>query len=281
MIAFACTRRAADADGDGPAPAGGAPAQAGGAGAPDLELPAAGESGQAGGEGGLGGGTSAAGAAGDGVSAAGAAGLGGGGAPGDEDCELLYTEGHGDVFVDFEDGLSVRVRAAFEGGSTETVEPAERVCVVVSRASRELAESLGGAPEDARFGFLGLPTGEAFWLLPASPRAGMPWLGASTEAVPQGQYLDDQVTLTVEVEAPAGGELAVWMAGTFGDPSVLWATATQKLAHTFSVGAHVHFNWAFTRPGRYALVLRARGATLGSLAQDVSEPARLRFLVRP
>lgn len=230
--------------------------------------------------------------AGAGSDAAGFAGAAG--AP-ESGCELVYEAGHADLFIHDEGGLRVSIRAAF-AGAQETIEPAPRVCVVVPRASYALAQSLGGVPDQPEFAFLGLPPSSAFWLLPATPRAGIPWLGASTESLLAGHYADEEVVLSLTlVERPAEAEVAVWSTSSLGSPLVLFASSSMTWQHAFPVGAHLHFNWSFTRPGDYAVDLQASAALLGNggetgvggaggvqeAARETSPAARLRFLVKP
>jgi surface-anchored protein len=199
-----------------------------------------------------------------------------------EDCELSYTEGHGDVFVVFDrdpPGLDWRLRSSFGAGAGETLADASRVCVVVPAASRVLTQSMGGAPVSEDYAFLGVAPGDPFWLIPQTPREGMPWFGISTENVPQALFTGDEIEFVVtEIETPDGGNLSAWSSGTFGAPSPIFATTVGKLAHSFGAGAHVHFNWGFTVAGRYALRLEVAGRRDG-VRRSASNV--LTFLVRP
>jgi len=204
-----------------------------------------------------------------------------GGAGGDEGegCELTYDEGHGDLFVVFDDGLDLSIRSTFGTDPSEILADTSRVCVIVPPASLALAQSMGGAPESSDYAFLGVSAGEPFWLLPATPRAGMPWFGASTEDVPAGRYAHDEVRVAITaVEMPEGGQVAAWSSSTFGVPSTIFSTATSSLAHSFPRGAHVHFNWAFSVAGTYTITFTVEGDRDGS--PEVSPPSPLRFEVR-
>lgn len=229
--------------------------------------------------------------AGAGGDVAGLAGLAGAAGAHDSDCELVYDTGHGDLFIHDQDGLRVSVRAAF-GDGQETLQQPERVCVLVPHASYALAQSLGGVPDRPDFAFLGLPAGSAFWLLPVTPRAGMPWLGASTESLPPARYAEDEVVLSLAVvERPAEGDVALWSTSPIGAPNVLFATSTATWQHAFAVGVHAHFNWGFTRAGDYTIEFRASAARLadgeagassaGPAERETSPVARIRFLVKP
>ena len=197
------------------------------------------------------------------------------------ECEYRYTEGHGDLFVSFDGALRLKLRSAFDPNQGEILAEPESVCILVAEASRALAESYGGAPESEAFAFLGIPPGDAFWLLPEAPQVGIPWFGASTEGVPPTRYANEELHVTLaEVQAPEGGNVAVWTANFLGKPRPLFSTAEGELATRFVVGAHIHFNWSFSVAGEYRLAFRAEGTrTDGEL--DQSPLAHFRFLVGP
>jgi surface-anchored protein len=196
---------------------------------------------------------------------------------GADECELRYTEGHGDLFIEYDAGLEISIRSAFGATSEQLVDPA-RVCVIVPAASHALSVSLGGAPEGEEFAFLGVAAGEAFWMLPASPRPGMPWFGAATEAIPSGLYASDRVVLSItQVETPPGGNVSVFATDPLGVPSLFYSTVSGALTHAFPSGAHLHFDWAFTLSGTYTLTFRAEGEHRGGL--DVSADTSVHFEV--
>jgi surface-anchored protein len=139
---------------------------------------------------------------------------------------------------------------------------------------------MGGAPDSPEYAFLGMEPGQPFWLLPATPRSGMPWFGTSTEAVPLGRYAGDEIRLVIAaMELPEGARLAAWSTSAFGVPTTIFSTATRTLDHTFTRGAHVHFNWAFSVAGTYAVSFKVEGRDDDGLQQSPLSP--LRFLVRP
>jgi surface-anchored protein len=151
--------------------------------------------------------------------------------------------------------------------------------MVVPRASYELSEELGGAPDSAAWAFLGVDSGEAFWLLPQSPRQGMPWFGASTEGVPRGLYEGDQLTFAItQIDLPSGASLSAWSSDTFGAPAPIFSTADGLTEHVFSVGAHVHFNWAFTQSGQYAITFAISGLRDGAVQASLPQILRVEVL---
>jgi surface-anchored protein len=197
---------------------------------------------------------------------------------GADECELRYTEGHGDLFIGYDAGLEISIRSAFGRTSEHLVDPA-RVCVIVPAASHALSLSLGGAPEGEEFAFLGLAAGEGFWMLPASPRPGMPWFGAATEAIPSGLYASDRVVLSItQVNTPIGGNVSVFATDPLGAPSLFYSTVTGARTHAFPSGAHLHFDWAFTLAGTYTLTFRAEGEHRGGLDESADTSVRFEVL---
>jgi surface-anchored protein len=201
------------------------------------------------------------------------------GAFGGEGCDITYTEGHGDLYVTFDGALGLAIRSTFGTEPAEILADPSRVCVVVPGESYALAEAMGGAPDSPDYSFLGVEAGQPFWILPATPRGGMPWFGASTEAVPLGRYTDDEVRLAIAaIELPDGGQLAAWSTSTFGAPTTIFSTSERTLSHAFPRGAHVHFNWAFSVAGSYAVTFEVEGRDDDGLEQSAS--SALRFMVR-
>jgi surface-anchored protein len=183
------------------------------------------------------------------------------------------------LFVTFDGALRLTLRSAFAPNQGETLADPENVCIIVADASRALVESYGGAPEGQAFAFLGVPSGAPFWLLPEGPQVGIPWFGASTEGVPPTRYANEELYVALaEVQAPQGGNVAVWTANFVGEPRPLFSTVEGLLVTRFAVGAHMHFNWSFSAAGEYRLGFRAEGTRSdGELEQ--SPMARFRFLV--
>jgi surface-anchored protein len=283
-VAIACGSREDDPSNHSSGGSGGDSSSEGGtsghlpaAGAGDVAGGAAGQGEHAGGQGGHVTGTTEGGVGGE----AGGAGGAPDGGPLPDDCELLYTQGHGDLFIDYDaHGLSWGIRSSFGNEGPEMVVDPARVCLVVPGASYELAQSAGGAPDAAEWVFLGLDPGDPFWLLPQAAREGMPWFGASTEDVPPNVYVGNKLTFELEsIESPTGAHVSAWSSNTFGEPSVIFSTATARAEHDFSVGAHVHFNWAFTRAGLYKIAIVIRGLRDGE--EEASAPSFLRVQVLP
>jgi surface-anchored protein len=214
--------------------------------------------------------------------AAGAADGGAGSADAVEACPLLYSEGHGDLFVAFDEGLRLMLRSAFDPQRPETLEPAARVCIIVPAASRTLAESFGGAPAREDYAFLGVSPGAPFWILPAVARADMPWFGLSTEQVPRGHYTGDELQIVLsDVSGPDDGAVAVWSTTGLGVPQAMYSSAQDLRSCSFAVAAHLHFNWSFSMPGEYRLRFRPEGERTRDGQLEQGPDAEFRFVVEP
>ena|GEM_PF-4985957 len=128
--------------------------------------------------------------------------------------------------------------------------------------------------------------GVAFWYLPEQAVDGVPWFGiASDEGAIGGIPLDvfgPTLTLSLAVEAPAGGQFSVW--GTVDDaehPPFKFSTATGLTQTTVITASHSHLSWAFTVPGEYLVEARTSGTVVATGAQMTSAPVVYRFVVEP
>ncbi|OLT52604.1 choice-of-anchor M domain-containing protein [Cellulosimicrobium sp. CUA-896] len=103
------------------------------------------------------------------------------------------------------------------------------------------------------------------------------WPGFSTESVPAGALVDDTTTFTLtDVRGP--GELELFSGGGLEDVRRLWSS--DEDISSFQVGrTHMHANWAFTAPGRYAVDVRAEATT--AAGAPVSAESTYTFVVGP
>ncbi|HET9954320.1 MAG TPA: choice-of-anchor M domain-containing protein [Polyangiaceae bacterium] len=205
--------------------------------------------------------------------------LGVGSAPGAE-CELVYREGHGDLYFATHptDGFHAYVRAALGGSTREELHALEQLCVVVPPASRERVNEFGGAPRGDAYAFLGIEAGKTFWLLPAASQAGLPWFGLSTEQVPSTSYLE---LWMARVQGPPESQLSSWSTDALGNPSPIFSTALGLDSAQFAAGRHLHFNWAFSDEGLYRVEFQAYSRRVADDTIEESAKGLLRFWVQP
>ena len=180
-----------------------------------------------------------------------------------QDKPAKYTAGHADLLVDYHDGDA---RWMYRLGSTAVVEDEQvgssngsefvgkvkpdRLITIVPESQR--AE----APFD--MDFLAIDEGEEIWTLPASEKAGVPFLGFATASA------IDTVTVTLnDIEGP--GEFGAWSASSFGNLSPVLSSVGPQYNEGITMGsdAHGHWDFGFTAPGEYSVDLKAEGTANG------------------
>jgi surface-anchored protein len=126
----------------------------------------------------------------------------------------------------------------------------------------------------AGFEFIGAEAGQPFWILPQSAGTGVLPLGFAAQCADTGRLCrwnphDSRGAATadlwvevrlLDVRGPTDAHFALWQADGIHPPVVFMSThdwgLTEKNILYISAGSHMHLNWGFTRPGRYALDLR-------------------------
>lgn len=185
-----------------------------------------------------------------------------------------YTKGHADVLaVGFEDG-GLHLHFHSEGATINGVMISDAEFDPEEIFTRVPDSVIVSRPAGAEYDFIGVPAGSLFYRLPQSATAAAlaqaPFAGIGTE-----ELLEDGVpsfvggsltfSLTNVLSAPANGFFSLYQTpsdrfidtadGSFANDSFL-----------FPVGAHDHFNWAFTAPGIYQLEF-----TVSGVRADTSE----------
>lgn len=170
------------------------------------------------------------------------------------------------------------------------------------------------------FNFIGVGAGQQFYYLPQTQQPNRLYLGVGAEDNTPGapnapisyRLTDSRVNQPTGVDpdanlapwlrlqllsfsGPAGGQFSVWN----GDASSIsqsnqnvnqvWMATSDGVGTDDSLyiinGSHVHFNWAFTQPGTYNLVLQASGFLGGSPTNpdllSASDPTTYTFVVEP
>nr|WP_282599923.1 choice-of-anchor M domain-containing protein [Patulibacter sp. SYSU D01012] len=112
-------------------------------------------------------------------------------------------------------------------------------------------------PADPAYRFLGRP-GDRVWVLPQTQRPGVVWPGWNTQDPGVTARVRRPVTWTLHgvrgPDAAAARGFALFLNDGFGTPEVVFAGARPfPQRSTVAVDTHVHGNWAFPRPGAYAL----------------------------
>lgn len=168
----------------------------------------------------------------------------------------LYTDGHGDFGLAYENGnLHFHFHAGgatVDGYETDGEFELADVITVVS------TDALMVLPVDMPA--LGAGSGQSVWVLPQSQNVMLPFLGLATEELPAGQWTDITFTLGT-VNSPSGaGHFALWQYDVFGDTIIRMSTADPGVDEvTLGADSHAHHNWGFTEAGIWTIELTASG----------------------
>jgi surface-anchored protein len=186
---------------------------------------------------------------------------------------VVLSVGHTDALDVHYTGGELRLMLKDDTGpSTVVRDPAEVILQALPEAAIQV-------PDDPRYAFLGEP-GDTIWVLPQVQDPVLLWPGWSTEQLPGGTFVGNQVTLTlVEVDGP--GELSVFTVDAFGNPTIRWHAeggTVDPAAVTAPIPTHAHANWAFSAEGEYTLAFQA-DATLNGGGPVSSGPVEYTFVV--
>jgi len=123
--------------------------------------------------------------------------------------------------------------------------------------------------------------GDPIWVLPASQREGLLYLGMSAEGNPFGVFDGPLEIRLLGVDGP--GHFFLWQAELGG--LQFWMNSRDGLrpddAFRQSVGGHSHFDWGFSTSGVYRLTFQAIARRLGETTNIVSDPTVFTFHILP
>lgn len=198
----------------------------------------------------------------------------------------LYTSGHGDIGVAYEDGAlflhghlgaNAIVNGVPVGGDDgEEFLPGDFTIVVPAGQS---FPDPGGT-----YGPTGAGGGD-LWILPQTQVAEVPFLGMATEELDPADWVNGAITFSlVSVSAPGGGEFSMWQSGLFGDPVFVFSTfdpgsTVAGNSLILSAGTHAHYNFGFTKPGIWEVTFTVSGTHVTD--GFVSDTGTFRFAVVP
>jgi surface-anchored protein len=120
--------------------------------------------------------------------------------------------------------------------------------------------------------------------MPQAQEVGILWPGLTTKDL-AGSWEGDGVQFRLSaIEAPPGGSFFLYDINVLVQPRHLWRSDDLAASSfTVPVNTHAHMNWAFTRPGRYRLVVEVCGRHTGpgaALGQVCSDPTPYTIEVR-
>lgn len=174
----------------------------------------------------------------------------------------VWTSGHGDIGIAYEDGWDLHIHA--EGAVISGVEqndveyePGDVIIQVPSFSRINRPAGTAWAP-------LGVPGGAPCWLLPQTETVGVPFVGFGTEEIPPGDFINDAIKLTLTgVTSPSGtGLFSLFQADAFGSPTFFMSNSDGIGAGDFlplTADGHLHANLAFSEPGLWAITFEASG----------------------
>lgn len=123
--------------------------------------------------------------------------------------------------------------------------------------------------------------GDPIWVLPASQKEGILYLGMSGEGNPFGLFEAALEMRLLAVDGP--GHFFLWQAELGG--LQFWMNSRDGLGtddvFRQAVGGHSHFDWGFSTSGVYRLTFQAVARRLGETTNLVSDPAVFTFHVHP
>ena len=201
---------------------------------------------------------------------------------------VLYTEGHADIGIGYEDNeLEPHFHAEeaiIDGSYVEDQEyEADEVVINVGDSSYDYWVGLGGRPAGASWDPVGVSAGTLFWFLPQTQTLAeslaLPFLGVGSEELSPGDWTGNLLVALTSVSGP--GEFSMWQDGFFG-PTFFMSTANGiSGADSMNVvpGGHDHYNFAFTSPGFYEVTWEISGTH--SLDGAKSASGTYGFLVGP
>lgn len=166
------------------------------------------------------------------------------------DANVAFTNGVGWAFnfYDFSDGSRVDTRLIDAG---------------VSNAGQ------GVIPAGGEWQPLGATAGSSFWRLPETLETGVLFLGFRTEDVDPDPFLPFFGLPTMAMRLLSvrgsgmdrGGHFSMYQTDSFGTPFFHFTTSdgigSGDLLSPITMGAHAHYNWAFTAPGEYHVTFQS------------------------
>lgn len=177
----------------------------------------------------------------------------------------LYESGHGDVDIAYDALPTGEWELGFhlEGAVVDGVSGAEGEFGAADLVVLVPASTSTTRPGGSAWDPLGVAAGEEFWFLPQSgtlaDSLGAPFLGIATEEIGAGEFVGDQVSLSlIGVSGP--GDFSVWQDGL--SPTFYMSTADGVDAGdalSLATGTHAHFNYGFSAPGLYEVTFQASG----------------------
>jgi len=194
------------------------------------------------------------------------------------EAQLIYTTGHADIGVAYEDGnLVAHWHGTVSGGSAWNLPEAEY-------APDEVVAQVGATRASASnsASYLGVATGSQIYV------AGLinfqPWLGFGAEELAGADWNGDLVIKLTDWVVPENGNFAMYTTNNVGtvtgdiylstyNPSATndpWGLDMGPNVFGIGVGGHDHYTFGFTEGGHYEITLEFSGTHVTDGAKSVT-----------
>lgn len=192
---------------------------------------------------------------------------------------VVYTGGHADIGIAFEDGaFDLHIHAddaTIDGVTVSDVEYEADAVTIQVASSSVLTSSIDS---------VGLNSGDTLYFLSQNnPGESLPFLGIATEELSSLDF-PGGVTLSLgTVSGPTNGNFALWETGNLGSITTHFSSLGDGFTSisnslALDAGGHYHYTYGFSQLGTYNIELIATGTTGGI---EYSDAATYTFNVVP
>lgn len=183
----------------------------------------------------------------------------------------FLRNGHADVGIAFEnDQFDLHIH----NESADIEYAPDEAVLFVSKAAAV------ARPTSNDFAFIGVGSGATYYRLPQNPDSNLLFLGLGSEEIAAGTFEGGVIELRLKsIQGP--GDVSLWAAELAG-PVVKFASSdgiTSDDIVSLQEGSHSHFNWGFTKPGRYEVTIEAIATLAGQTAPVSSGDVTYQFQV--
>ena len=191
----------------------------------------------------------------------------------------LYTGGHGDFGVAYEDG-DFHFHFHAEGATVDGIERDDEefeLSDIITVASTDAMVTL-----PANFAPLGGNAGDTIWVLPEVANPALPFGGLATEELSSGDWGNITFTLGSVVSPSGNGQFALWQTGSFGEILLRMSTADPDPdSLDLLPGSHSHYNWGFTEAGDWEIEMTVSGTHISDGFQSSTETLSFQIVPEP
>lgn len=184
--------------------------------------------------------------------------------------QSIYTSGHGDIGLEYADGVFVPHWHLDDGAVVDGVALPDNGGEGYEYESGDLIAQVASMRNSASNSstYLGVATGTPIYV--AGLLAYQPYLGFGTEELNPLEWTGDITVTMTGFTTPDGGNFALYTTNSGGtttvdvslstyDPSSANSWGIGNNAFLIGVGGHDHYQFGFTTPGAYSITLQFTG----------------------